>query len=366
MTTGIYAHIPFCRAKCDYCTFYSIENAGRAAFDSYKAALLSCARGFGNITADTLYFGGGTPSIIGGKMLAEIIEALRTQFDINSAAEISAEINPEAPDDIFTVPAAAGLNRVSIGMQSAVESELRAVGRRHSHEDTRRTVAAARSAGIGNISLDIIVGLPGQDERSLARSIERAAALNATHVSCYMLSVEPGTPLSERSGFIPPDGDRLAGLYMFAAKMLIESGYAQYEISNFAKPGYECRHNLKYWKLKPYLGLGPAAHSFLHGRRFYYPPDISRFIQGGPPIEDDTKNSAAPAGSWQERLLLESRLNEGFDMAAAMPGFDKGLFLRRAKPLLDGGLAYLNGNRFCLTLEGMLLQNAIAAKLIFL
>ena len=338
--------------------------------DLYQAALLRCAGEYGGIAADTLYFGGGTPSLMGGARLASMITTLRKQFDIGEGAEVSAEINPEACDDIFVLPAAAGLNRVSIGMQSAHENELRAVGRQHGMEDTARIVSAARAAGIDNISLDIILGLPEQTEGSLIQSIERAAVLGAAHISCYMLSVEPGTPLYSRmknqAEACMPDGDMLAELYLAAVERLKVLGYAQYEISNFAWPGKACRHNLKYWRSEPYLGLGPAAHSFLNGRRFYYPSDAAEFMDGRPPIADDDADTAAPTDSWQERLLLQTRLNEGFDLRAAekMSGFNRAALLRKAKPMLDRGLTRLEGDRLCLSPEGMLLQNDIAARLI--
>ena len=388
---GLYLHIPYCSGKCHYCGFYSQPVSSKAALTTYKAALLSAIRRLAGLTADTLFMGGGTPSVLGDNGIAQLLSAARDAFSMPADAEITVEVNPEATvidaaAGFFAEPVRAGLNRVSIGMQSAHDGELKAAGRRHSMADVRRTVAAARAAGIKNLSLDLIAGLPGQTAQSLLDSVDAAADLSPEHLSLYLLSVEPGTVFAQRRDALSlPDSDALAELYLLAAERLDKHGFTQYEISNFARPGCECRHNLKYWTLADYVGLGPAAHSLLNGRRFYYPDSVDAFLAGAPPV-DEPEGSLVPAGSWQERLLLHTRLCRGFDTEAearsqavkaagfdtkaevlsqtAKATFDAEAFWAAAAPLITGGLARREEGRLCLTRAGMLVQNSVVGQLI--
>ena len=283
---GIYIHIPFCRSKCDYCDFYSL--AGREdRMDAYQKALLAhlgetapLARG---IPVDTVYFGGGTPSFYGDKRLRELLTAIRKQFDVERDAEITLEANPDSVDlRALRRLKRAGFNRLSLGMQSACPAELSAVHRPHTVQQTDQAVTAARKAKFGNLSLDLIYGLPGQTMDSWKATVEHALSLIPQHLSCYGLKVEEGTPLARRvaEGEVLPDDDQQADLYLWTVGRLERAGYPQYEISNFAKPGYESRHNLRYWLTRPYIGFGPGAHSDFGGRRYSFVRDLDAYIQG--------------------------------------------------------------------------------------
>jgi len=283
---GIYIHIPFCRSKCDYCDFYSL--AGRQdRMDDYQKALLAhiaetapLAKG---IPVDTIYFGGGTPSFYGEKRLRELLGAIQKQFDVDKNAEITTEANPDSVDlKMLRRLRKAGFNRLSMGMQSACPEELEAIHRPHTVKQVDEAVAAAKKAKFKNLSLDLIYGLPGQTEESWRATVEHALSLIPQHLSCYGLKVEEGTPLAQRvaAGEVLPDDDMQADLYLWTVGRLERAGYPQYEISNFAKPGYESRHNLRYWLTKPYIGFGPGAHSDFGGRRYSFTRDLEGYIDG--------------------------------------------------------------------------------------
>ena len=283
---GIYIHIPFCRSKCDYCDFYSLAGA-EERMDAYQKALLAhmkeTARVAGEIPVDTIYFGGGTPSYYGDKRLRELLKAVRKLFSVEKDAEITMEANPDSVTfKSLRALRRAGFNRLSMGLQSACPSELAAVHRPHSVEQGDEAVVAARAAKIKNLSLDLIYGLPGQSEESWHNTLEHALSLNPEHLSCYGLKVEEGTPLAQRvaAGEVLPDDDTQAELYLWTVERLRPAGYEQYEISNFAKPGFASRHNLRYWLTRPYIGFGPGAHSDFGGRRYSWIRDLDGYIKG--------------------------------------------------------------------------------------
>ena len=283
---GIYIHIPFCRSKCAYCDFYSM--AGREnRMDDYQKALLAHLKETAPLAAsyrvDTVYFGGGTPSYYGEKRLRELLSCIKKHYNVEPDAEITMEANP---DSISFFPALklrrAGFNRISLGMQSACPGELASINRVHSAAQTDEAVAACKKAGFKNLSLDLIYGLPGQTEESWKQSVEHALSLIPQHLSCYGLKVEEGTPLAKRveEGEILPDDDMQADLYLWTVGRLERAGYPQYEISNFAKPGFESRHNLRYWLTRPYIGFGPGAHSDFGDRRYCFLRDLDGYIDG--------------------------------------------------------------------------------------
>lgn len=285
-TLGIYIHIPFCRSKCDYCDFYSL--AGREdRMDAYQKALLAhiaetapLAQG---IPVDTIYFGGGTPSFYGDKRLRELLAAIRKQFQVVENAEITLEANPDSVElKSLRRLRKAGFNRISIGMQSACPEELAAVHRPHTAKQVDEAVAAAKKARFKNLSLDLIYGLPGQTMDSWKATVEHALSLIPQHLSCYGLKVEEGTPLAARvaEGEQLPGDDAQADLYLWTVGRLQRAGLPQYEISNFAKPGFESQHNLRYWLTKPYIGFGPGAHSDFGGRRYSFVRDLDGYIHG--------------------------------------------------------------------------------------
>ena len=318
---GLYIHIPFCRSKCDYCDFYSL--AGREdRMDEYQKALLAhiretapLARGLG---VDTVYFGGGTPSFYGERRLREVLKTVRKEFRLDGDAEITLEANPDSVDvTALRRLRRAGFNRISLGMQSACPGELQAIHRPHTAEQVDAAVAAARKAKLHNLSLDLIYGLPGQSMESWQHSVEHAIALAPEHLSCYGLKVEEGTPLWHRveQGEQLPDDDMQAELYLWTVERLARAGYEQYEISNFAKPGLESRHNLRYWLTRPYIGFGPGAHSDFGGRRYSFVSDLEGYIrgvlQGGTLLDSEDLIPRQERGG--EYLMLRLRTARGIE-----------------------------------------------------
>ena len=318
---GIYIHIPFCRSKCDYCDFYSL--AGREdRMDDYQKALLAhlaetapLAKG---IPVDTIYFGGGTPSYYGDKRLRELLAAIEKLFTVEKGAEITLEANPDSVDlKALKRLRKAGFNRLSLGMQSACPAELQAVHRPHTPQQTDAAVTAAKKAGFKNLSLDLIYGLPGQTMEEWKASVEHALSLIPQHLSCYGLKVEEGTPLARRveAGEVLPDDDRQADMYLWTVGRLERAGYPQYEISNFAKPGFPSRHNLRYWQLRPYIGFGPGAHSDFGGRRYSWVRDLDGYIdgvlKGGAILDSEELIPQRERGC--EYLMLRLRTVEGIE-----------------------------------------------------
>lgn len=284
---GIYIHIPFCRSKCDYCDFYSL--AGREdRMAGYQKALLAhlketafAAKGF---SVDTIYFGGGTPTFYGEKRLRELLAAVKKHYAVDKDAEVTLEANPDSADfKPLKALRKAGFNRISLGIQSACPAELAAVHRPHTVEQGDGAVAAARRAGFANLSLDLIYGLPVQTVSSWQNTVEHVLTLEPEHLSCYGLKVEESTPLAAR---VAAGEERLlsddaqATLYLWTVSRLAQAGYEQYEISNFARPGYASRHNLRYWLTQPYIGFGPGAHSDFGGRRYSWVRDLDGYIKG--------------------------------------------------------------------------------------
>lgn len=318
---GIYLHIPFCRSKCDYCDFYSL--AGREdRMDGFQKALLahlketaSMVRGF---AVDTVYFGGGTPSFYGEKRLRELLAAIKKHYRLEKGAEITFEANPDSVEfKALRALRRAGFNRISLGLQSACPEELAAVHRPHTVQQGDEAVDAARKAKLANLSLDLIYGLPGQTLAGWRDTVEHALALGPEHLSCYGLKVEEGTPLSARveAGLALPDDDDQADMYLWAVDRLAQAGYRQYEISNFAKPGFESRHNLRYWQLRPYLGFGPGAHSDFGGRRYSWVRDLERYqkgvLEGGTLLDSQELIPQKERGG--EYLMLGLRTAQGIE-----------------------------------------------------
>ena len=274
---GLYIHIPFCRQKCGYCDFYSLSGS-EERMDAYCKALLAhlteTAPQAAKHSVDTVYFGGGTPSLLGEKRLREILKCIDKRYRVTKDAEITLEANPDSANDWRMLRALrkAGFNRISLGMQSADDTELREIGRIHTMDQVRQAVDAARKARFDNLSLDLIYGLPHQTLEGWQRNLEAAVALTPQHLSCYGLKVEESTPLWDRR--------ETAEMYLAAVETARRFGFFQYEISNFARLGYESRHNLKYWQLGEYAGFGPGAHSDFGGVRYAYERDLEGYIRG--------------------------------------------------------------------------------------
>lgn len=342
MAAGLYIHIPFCFSKCPYCDFYSTKYTPTAA-DAFAEKLGGQMQDYTG-SFNTVYFGGGTPSILEPQVLTGILQAVRDHFAIDPAAEITVECNPskDLTGDMEQY-AAAGINRVSIGMQSAVDRERFALGRRAGSGEVARTVAAAKAAGITNISLDVMLGTPKQTPDSLEETFAFIERMQVTHISAYLLKIEPGTPFDRLQAKLAlPEEDTVCQMYLQTVERLGQLGFAQYEISNFARPGYESHHNLKYWLLEPYLGLGPSAHSLWNGRRFYFDRDWIWQDEG-------------PGGDREEQILLGLRLNRGIPAD---------WLTRDPAPYIAGGFMRRANGRISLTPRGMLVSNTILAELL--
>ena len=359
---GLYIHVPFCAKKCRYCDFYS-GFATKELLDSYTKAVIDSIKQWGgkiNRPIDTVYLGGGTPSLLSHR-LPSVLSAVRENFHICEDAEITLEINPDGDvHEILTAAKAAGVNRLSIGAQSGIDKELKLLGRTHTAADTENCVRTARALGFDNISLDIMIGLPFSDINSLTESLEFINRLSPEHISAYILKIEENTAFSKDKTLIFPDDDNLADQYLEMCRFFEEKGYNHYEISNFSRKNFESRHNLKYWKQKEYLGIGPAAHSFIDGKRFFYPRDLKAFLNSEEPLFD------AAGGGKNEYIMLNLRLKEGLDFEAFAKKFGAlpEAIIKTAKLLENSGYLKINQKSISLTNEGMLLSNTVILKLL--
>lgn len=373
-TLGIYIHIPFCRSKCDYCDFYSL--AGREdRMDDYQKALTAQitesapqARGY---TVNSVYLGGGTPSWYGEKRLCELLRLVEKKFKVAKDVEITLEANPDSVTEKgLKALRRAGVNRLSMGMQSGCDRELRDIQRPHTFQQVVDAVAAARKAKIKNLNLDLIYGLPGQTEESWRDSVEKALALNPEHLSCYGLTVEEGTPMAGRvaRGERLPDDDAQAGFYLWTVERLKEAGYAQYEISNFSKPGFQSRHNLKYWMGREYMGFGAAAHADFGGCRYAFVRDLEGYIRGvleGEKLLSES-DSIPPRERGSEYLMLRLRTTHGIEeweyRREFYMNFDP--IAARLVEYEQRGWAVRVDRRWRLTPEGFLLSNRLIGELL--
>ncbi len=363
---GIYIHVPFCAKKCPYCDFYSVPwrisleeqylTAIQRDLSHYKVE---------NLSADTLYFGGGTPSLIRPQSIQQIIDAVKENFRLTEDAEITLEANPcTVTKDRVAAWVKAGINRVSLGMQSADHKELKLLGRKHAPDTVKNAVRLFQQAGITNISLDLMLALPHQTTDMIDRSIEFAAGLDVTHISAYLLQIEPGTPFSMSAEIkFCPDEDETANMYLHTVEKLAEHGFVQYEISNFSKPGFQSRHNNKYWEYEPYLGFGPAAHSFYKGQRFAYPADINAYLKSGEvetaQMQSDTQSDA------DEFAMLQLRLCKGLQLCDyAARGGDVPALKNRCKRYLQSNLLQMDDRHISLTPQGFLISNALIAAIL--
>lgn len=362
---GIYVHIPFCKSKCEYCDFYSLGGSrDRRTTDQYLQALADHIRETGRLapdyTVDTVYFGGGTPSFFGAENLEKILDELQKRFHFGADPEITLEANPDSAQDISALRQLhdAGFDRLSLGMQSADDAELRRIGRVHTHAQTVRAVENARAAGFDNLSLDLIYGLPGQTMTRWQANLDAALALAPEHLSCYGLKVEEGTPLSaRRERFTLPDDDAQADMYLSAVGLLARQGYEQYEISNFCRPGRASRHNSRYWTLAEYLGFGPGAHSDFGGERFALARDLDAYLAGHTVYSERSAPSARERET--ERVMLALRTTRGV-AADTLPEAARRI-LRNCEA---HGLAHLSGGFYALTPRGFLVSNAILVDLL--
>lgn len=368
---GLYIHVPFCRSKCPYCDFYSCLYKENAADDYCNALIDEIRTGRrtkeftkdSELSFDTVYFGGGTPSVIGADRISKILEAAKENYKVADDAEITVECNPSTVDEEFFKKASFyGVNRISLGMQSANDTERRKLGRTADKETVSKTIEYAKNAGINNISLDVMLGVPEQTMLSLDDTIDFCIQADVPHISAYMLSIEDGTVFHKRADSLNlPDEDTVCDMYTQLSERLRKSEFEHYEISNFSKKGYESRHNLKYWNCEEYLGLGPSAHSFIGGKRFFFPRDVLSFINGESAKYDCT------GGDKEEYIMLRLRLSDGirFDEYKNRFGEDFSReIIKKARAFEKQKLLKITENRLALTTKGFLVSNYIISELI--
>ena len=372
---GLYIHIPYCLNKCPYCDFYS--NSGKADYKRYIDAVLLHLEDYSNSLkdriVDTIYIGGGTPSIIPRKLICELIDSIYEMYDVAEDAEITLEANPA------TLNASAlkklwksGINRLSIGLQSANDDELKELGRIHNFEQFRNSFNLAREAGFDNISVDLMYGVPTQTPDSLRRTLETVVGLAPEHISLYGLKIEPNTPFGQDPNLILPDEDTWCDMYLDSIDYLESQGYYQYEISNFARDGRESRHNLRYWNCEEYLGIGPGAHSYLNNTRFSFVRDTMLYIDA---MEDltkpaqiiDEKYEITPDERIGEYVMLRLRLVEGIDTVEFKERFGidfESLYGQYLDSYIQGGFMIDTGRGYALTPVGMCVSNEILSTML--
>lgn len=360
--TGVYIHIPFCAEKCPYCDFFSVKSTEKE-IDRYVSALINKIESWGERIrrkADTLYFGGGTPSCMGAERLVSVANSAKLSFCLENA-EITAEVNPSKNDFDFYTLRKNGFNRISLGLQSANDNELKMLGRIHTVQQVEHCLKNAKNAGFDNISLDLMLAIPLQTKESLERSIEFCAKQDVQHISAYMLKIENGTPFAGKKDLLDlPDDDEQAEMYLFACEKLNEYGYHQYEISNFSKKGFESRHNLKYWNDDEYIGIGPSAHSFINGKRFYFPRSFDDFFNGV--VIDD-----GSGGYEEEYVMLRLRLSDGINNREYKERFGRDIpqkYFLKAKKFEGTGYIITDNESIKLTSKGFIVSNAIISEIL--
>ena len=377
MLGGVYLHIPFCKSRCSYCDFATDVYKSGEIVDRYVDALTSeilaahdeknppANAGGSDLSIDTIYFGGGTPSLLTPLQLEKILSAVDKQFAVQPERELTVEMNPatvtlEKLKDYRSL----GVNRASFGVQTFDDTELKRLARGHNAEDARMTFRLLRDAGFENISFDLIAGLPRQTLADWERNLDEALTLQPEHLSLYLLEIHDGTPLATqvRDGRQPmPDEDLAAEMYELMLDKVTAAGYAQYEISNFARTGFESRHNTKYWRLEPVYGFGVSAHSFDGSQRYANERDTAKYVSliegsGGAEVMREQIDAAS------EFIFLGLRLNKGIDAAEYKTRFGIDLhekYSAELKEIRDAGLIETDGRNFRLTRRGMLFSNEV-------
>lgn len=365
VSAGIYIHIPFCKRKCPYCDFYSVV-ADDSLRRDYARALIKRIATHANksLSVDTIYFGGGTPSLMHSDDIADIIRAVKASFNVSDNCEITLECNPSSVDfDKLCAFKSAGVNRLSFGVQSSDDDELKALGRLHDFSLAQRAVLDSQLAGFENISCDLMIGTPHQTIESLTRSVRALCSLNIKHISCYMLKIEEGTAYDcDQIRASVADDDAVSDMYLALCEELERLGFMQYEISNFAIGGYESCHNLKYWIGEDYIGFGPAAHSYYNNRRTYAESDVYAFIAN--PLSKDLIEDDSP-DKLLEYIMLGLRISKGISLEKInLLGGDSPAFLKALKPFVSAQYAILDGDNVSLTREGYLRSNGIISRLL--
>lgn len=375
---GLYIHVPFCASKCAYCDFYSFVPQDEEVQRHYAAALQlqmeDAAEACRAHTVDSVFIGGGTPTVLPPKLLHRVIDSVWRNFHLSEDVEITLEANPATVDYRGLKKLhRAGVSRLSMGLQSAHARELTALGRIHTREDFERSFSDARDAGFDNINIDLMYGIPQQTAASFLKSLDTAALLAPEHLSVYGLKIEEGTPFWDARESLPlPGEDAEYEMYMTCVEHLASRGYEQYEISNFARPGFRCRHNLKYWTLGEYLGFGAAAHSDFGGERFAAARDASLYIDGMEIVDAadsiwSERNVIGEAERKYEFVMLGLRLREGISCHEFTARFGDSLDSYcglRLREYIDAGFVTFDGDRYAFTPKGMYVSNYILSSVL--
>jgi oxygen-independent coproporphyrinogen-3 oxidase len=366
---ALYIHFPFCRRRCSYCSFVSYQGREADIPDYVKALNKELAIRAAGQRLRSIYFGGGTPSLLSPKQVREILSFAHSHFTVDAGAEITLEANPGTIDrQSLAAIKATGINRLSLGVQSLDDDELALLGRIHTASEAREAVRLARNAGFTNLSFDLIYGLPDQALAGWRRTLDEAIDLNPEHISLYPLTLEYDAPLwiATQQGKVPPtDPDFTADQYELAQDTLQEHGYNHYEISNWAKEGYECRHNLVYWHNLPYLGVGVAAHSYIDGRRLSNTEDLDSYLNafsGNLPPARELDEEIGPELQLSETVILGLRLSEGIGLDDIERRFGIDLLRHYQQQINETatlGLLEYSGQHIRLTRRGRLLGNEV-------
>lgn len=361
---SLYFHIPFCVKKCAYCAFFSLPNAGEGLKDAYCTALEKQISFFDtDKKVQSVYFGGGTPPMLGIDRLCKLIFAVREKYGLASDCEITVEVNPGTVGKReLTSLLSAGCNRLSVGIQSADDAILRFLGRIHNKETAFSCVEDAFSAGFYNVSADLIFALPGRTPEGLSDELDSIMSTGVTHISAYSLQLEEGTPLFEkRLSLVFPDEEKEENEYLLLCGKMKENGFSHYEISSYAKPGFESRHNLGYWTGREYFGFGAGASSFLCGKRFSSPPDINAFIDNASsgafaPTDYDSAKPLSESELEEERIMLGLRTDIGVRL--------EGERLQRAVRIASLGYGSVEKGILRLNERGFRVSNEIIAEIL--
>lgn len=362
MKKGVYIHIPFCQTKCPYCDFYSMRGTEEKK-NFYLEALKKEILFHKNISADTIYLGGGTPSVFGKERLKNLIETAKEIFGFTDG-EVTVEVNPSSCDeDLISCLASVGVNRISMGLQSAIDEERKILGRHSDCDKVKKSIEICQQYGIENISLDVMLGVPEQTIDSLKQTLDFAINSGAKHISAYILKIEENTLFHRRKDTLPlPDEDTVCDMYEFVCDYLEKSGFSQYEISNFSTQGFESKHNLKYWNSEEYLGLGPAAHSYLDGKRFYHERNYEEYLKNPTAYIPD-----GDGGSFSEFAMLKLRLTKGVSRKEISEKFGEENFeklLNNSEKFINMKLMFFDGENLYFTKQGFLLSNTILSEII--
>ena len=365
--SAIYVHVPFCKARCKYCAFSSCVNSDlvSAYLTRLEQEIASANLVGGDNKISTIFLGGGTPSVLGAKNISRIFSALKNKFDLSSVSEITVECNPESvSDELFDALVNAGVNRVSFGLQSVNNGTLKAIGRLHDFDGFLSALDVCHNHGITNVNADLILGLP-ESAKDFCHSVDVVSNLPLTHVSVYALEVHPNTPFADYcQTHFPHTDDELADLYDYACAKLSASGFSRYEISNFAKSGYACRHNLNYWQEGRYYGFGPSASAFVGNVRYRNVYDVSTYVSSVNVVEQSEVISAHDEQS--EFVMLSLRLSSGFSLSQFSNRFGVDFFSRfpQATELAKLGMLSVGGDVVRIPDDKIYVCNSILADLV--